>query len=75
MADFKPTTLPGTKARRAEIHAFMLKEGTLVVGFCRCHASTGPSLLRQNMLTGPSDLDNPKHRCLSCGSTYSAAGV
>ncbi len=79
MADFKPTTQPGTKARAREIQAWMAAEGKLVIGFCRCPRPASQtdhkSLLRQNMLTGPADLDNPKCRCLSCGSTYSAAGV
>jgi hypothetical protein len=48
-----------------------------VLGFCLCPKPRGQShkgMLRLNLLTGPGDLDNPAHKCLSCGSTYSAAG-
>lgn len=72
------TTKPGSKARVAEIMAEMAREGKLVIGFCMCpkpHGQGGKSLLRENILTGPSDLHNPAIRCLSCQSPYSAAGI
>ncbi len=70
-------TKPGSKARVREVMAEMIAEGKLIVGFCRCPKPVSQehkSLLRQNVLPSVADLDNPKCRCLSCGSTYGAAG-
>lgn len=50
-----------------------------LVGFCLCPLPAGQrrrgatGAFRQNLMIDASDFDNPAHRCLSCGSTYSAA--